>query len=379
MAFSDSIKYNKIRSMKGLPIGAIVPWASDQSLIPRGWIVCNGATISISSYPLLFDIIGNSYGGTAGTTFRLPPLTNTPKGIVDIFRGHFNYLQTRGDAYRPDYSTLTADTFWNIVANGDGNTGSSPQTQWQSTIDVVGSFNGSPSFIGSYDTMEISDGNFTDTTAYSEVRLGANHLQTHNHGVNVTEVPSYRINNNRAVRCPDGQWADAGGSFCRVNCNRTAVRRVAGYDGQATGRVMIGNNENDFNNAWNNARNMGGGFTRPGGGGTGGSAAVGETAAAGSVYINGDGFCGGDMQCGTRTLFTSISNQERTLAEVAPHEHGTSNYNFVGRYNVISPGLRTDISLNSVTLNNQPGQNFCTIEATTATASLDMLYIIRAY
>jgi hypothetical protein len=380
MAFADSTKYNTVRSLKGLPIGAIIPWSSDQSNIPRGWTICNGRVISNTTYPLLYEVIGNAYGGTEGSTYKLPPLTNNPKGIVDIFRGHYNYLRGRGDAYSPETSSIANDRFWQIVGGGNnGDEGSSTQTDWQSTADIFGEFLGSPNFFASYEEITIADGSFSDTTSYTERRLYDYHLQSHTHGVDNEEVTSLSLNNNRAVQCYSGAWADAGGSFCRVNCNRTSVRRVAGYSAQATGRIMIGNNETDFQDAWGRPRNMNSTYTRPGGGGNGGQAAVGETSSAGTVYINGDGFCGGSMSCGGDTLFTSLSNSQKNIGDVAPHEHGTSNYNFTGRYSVISPGIRNDISINTVRIDNQAGVNFCTILANTATPSLEMLYIIRAY
>jgi len=380
MAFADSIKYNTVRSLKGLPIGAIIPWASDQSNIPRGWVICNGRVLSNTTYPLLFNVIGNAYGGTEGSTFKLPPLTNSPKGIVDIFRGHYNYLRDKGPAYAPETNSISNDRFWQIIGRGNnGDEGGSTQVDWQSEIDVFGEFIGSPNFLASYDEITISDGSFSDSTSYTETRLYDYHLQSHNHGVDNEEVTSLSLNNNKAVQCYSGAWADAGGSFCRVNCNRTSVRRVAGYSRQSSGAIMTGDNDRDFDDAWRNSRNYNSTYTRPGGGGSGGQAAVGETSSSGTVYINGDGFCGGSMSCGSDTLFTSLSNDQKNIGDVSPHEHGTTNYNFTGRYTVISPGIRNDISLNNVRLDNQPGEQFCIIQANTATPSLEMLYIIRAY
>ena len=43
------------------------------SKIPIGWLPCNGQLLSASDYPALFNLLGNTYGGTA-TTFALPDL-----------------------------------------------------------------------------------------------------------------------------------------------------------------------------------------------------------------------------------------------------------------------------------------------------------------
>jgi len=42
---------------------------------PAGWALCNGATLSIAEYDLLFMLLGTTYGGDGQTTFKLPDLT----------------------------------------------------------------------------------------------------------------------------------------------------------------------------------------------------------------------------------------------------------------------------------------------------------------
>lgn len=41
---------------------------------PRGWALCNGALLPISSNTVLFSIIGIQYGGNGTTNFALPDL-----------------------------------------------------------------------------------------------------------------------------------------------------------------------------------------------------------------------------------------------------------------------------------------------------------------
>jgi microcystin-dependent protein len=41
---------------------------------PRGWALCEGQTLPISSYTALFSILGTTYGGDGRTTFMLPDL-----------------------------------------------------------------------------------------------------------------------------------------------------------------------------------------------------------------------------------------------------------------------------------------------------------------
>ncbi len=41
---------------------------------PSSWAFCNGQTLSISQYQVLFTLIGTTYGGNGTTTFNLPNL-----------------------------------------------------------------------------------------------------------------------------------------------------------------------------------------------------------------------------------------------------------------------------------------------------------------
>lgn len=57
----------------GVPIGAIIPYAG--STAPFGTLICNGAAISRSAYPELFEAIGTTWGaGDGSTTFNIPDL-----------------------------------------------------------------------------------------------------------------------------------------------------------------------------------------------------------------------------------------------------------------------------------------------------------------
>lgn len=58
-----------------LPTGAIIPFAG--STTPSGYLLCNGATVSRTTYSKLYSVIGTTYGtGDGSTTFNLPNLNN---------------------------------------------------------------------------------------------------------------------------------------------------------------------------------------------------------------------------------------------------------------------------------------------------------------
>lgn len=54
----------------GLPPGTILDFAGD--IPPEGYLECNGAELSRTAYPELFNIIGTLYGSSGSTTFKLP-------------------------------------------------------------------------------------------------------------------------------------------------------------------------------------------------------------------------------------------------------------------------------------------------------------------
>jgi microcystin-dependent protein len=59
------------------PTGSLTMWAGAVVSPPTGWLACNGANVSRSTYSALFAVIGTSFGiGDNSTTFGLPNLLN---------------------------------------------------------------------------------------------------------------------------------------------------------------------------------------------------------------------------------------------------------------------------------------------------------------
>ena len=77
MANYEATKYDfdgaNLTGIEGIPTATIVPWSS--SSVPSGFLECNGATVSRSTYSALFAIIGTTYGaGDGASTFEIPDL-----------------------------------------------------------------------------------------------------------------------------------------------------------------------------------------------------------------------------------------------------------------------------------------------------------------
>lgn len=84
-----AVRYSKQSEKTGATIGTIISipkpstWTDStnlttegdnwniQSLYP-GWLPCDGRTLNVSDYRGLYAVIGNTYGGTSGVTFKLP-------------------------------------------------------------------------------------------------------------------------------------------------------------------------------------------------------------------------------------------------------------------------------------------------------------------
>jgi len=64
-----------LTGIEGVNTGIVVPWGS--ASIPSGFLECDGAAVSRSTYAALFAVIGTTYGvGDGSTTFNVPDLTD---------------------------------------------------------------------------------------------------------------------------------------------------------------------------------------------------------------------------------------------------------------------------------------------------------------
>jgi microcystin-dependent protein len=108
------------------PTGSLTMWAGAVASPPTGWLACNGANVSRSTYSALFAVVGTSFGiGDNSTTFGLPNLLNKfPIGAGDTY----NLAATGGSAN----ATLVSHT----------HTATSTVTDPQHSHTIRGSFGG---------------------------------------------------------------------------------------------------------------------------------------------------------------------------------------------------------------------------------------------
>ncbi len=80
-------------------IGQIILWPCP--FVPEGWALCDGSIYKVSDYQALYSLIGNTYGGTASSTFALPDLrSKVPVGTA--------VMTAVGQKSGADTATMTA-------------------------------------------------------------------------------------------------------------------------------------------------------------------------------------------------------------------------------------------------------------------------------
>lgn len=77
MSNYEATRYNfdggDLTGIQGVNTGLIIPWGD--STVPSGFLDCDGAAVSRTTYASLFAVIGTNYGaGDGSTTFNVPDL-----------------------------------------------------------------------------------------------------------------------------------------------------------------------------------------------------------------------------------------------------------------------------------------------------------------
>lgn len=89
--WTDWLKFNAD------PPGQITMFAA--ATVPSGWLLCNGAAVSRTTYKDLFDTIGTTYGvGDNSTTFNVPNLKGRVPVGLDSAQTEFNTMAKLGGA-----------------------------------------------------------------------------------------------------------------------------------------------------------------------------------------------------------------------------------------------------------------------------------------
>ncbi|MEW6473450.1 MAG: phage tail protein [Actinomycetota bacterium] len=90
------------------PVGTVGMWAGEGGLNPpTGWLNCDGAAVSRTTYADLYAVVGDTYGaGNGSTTFNLPNFTD-----------RFPYGNITGDVGGTADATLVSHSHGGLTGN----------------------------------------------------------------------------------------------------------------------------------------------------------------------------------------------------------------------------------------------------------------------
>lgn len=108
------------------PIGAIIPFGG--SVVPSGYLLCNGAEVLKTAYAELYAVIGDVFGtASANTKFVLPDLREAiPKGAGLSGKSSVHYDANGvalGEFIEDRVQTHTHGIYYSAVAPSGGNSG----------------------------------------------------------------------------------------------------------------------------------------------------------------------------------------------------------------------------------------------------------------
>jgi len=179
MANYEATKYDfdggNLTGIEGIPTATIVPW-SDSS-VPTGFLECNGAAVSRSTYSALFAIIGTTYGaGDGSSTFNVPDLQDN----VAVGKSNNKALASTGGA-----NTVTSAG--NVGGSTANATLSTAQLASHSHSEFRVSYNPGVSGRGGGSNTDLNSGEYsTDTGARSANTGNAGSGGGHSHNMSAT-------------------------------------------------------------------------------------------------------------------------------------------------------------------------------------------------
>lgn len=75
-----------------IPIGVVLQFSGKDTMIPDGFLICDGSSLLRTDYPDLFNVIGTTYGSTDNTHFNLPNIKGKTIVSLDSNDNDFNKL-----------------------------------------------------------------------------------------------------------------------------------------------------------------------------------------------------------------------------------------------------------------------------------------------
>jgi len=179
--------YQGSRTAKAAVIGTIMPWTGPLSNIPEGWIICDGSTKNAKDYPLLVQVIGDTYNAGISNLggafpnylgeFVLPDLNG--RMLMDIEEEYFNNLGSGGTGKTPDTDVDARSIISPFI--GDNTDNGVPVVFTDVYTDVVFTLNDRTGYFGNISGNTIIPGEFEKTVYIGGRKLGVTHVRSHTH------------------------------------------------------------------------------------------------------------------------------------------------------------------------------------------------------
>lgn len=179
--------YQEVKSARAAAIGTIMPWTGPISDIPKGWVFCNGQTLTASEYPLLVQAIGDTYnagnsdlGGSFPTytgSIVLPSLNG--KALMDLEEEYFATVAAGGTGRAADTNTEARSIISPFIGTNSDN--AIPVIFNDVYTDVIFTLNDRTGYGGRIRGNTIQPGEDAATVFIAPRKLGRNHLRGHRH------------------------------------------------------------------------------------------------------------------------------------------------------------------------------------------------------
>ena len=169
-----------------IPAGTIVPYLGGrQTNAPNGWLFCNGAYLSRSSFGDLFAAIGTTYGTTSTSNFRLPLPSTIMRGASSIGLGVTATNHSHSFAFNTSGNLSSAGSH-NHSANGPSlNSYIGGHTHYRYTYNFSGANASNFSAVSGNANLLAGD---SHSHEIEQTYAAANPNYSHTHGVNAGVV-----------------------------------------------------------------------------------------------------------------------------------------------------------------------------------------------
>lgn len=141
---SQEAAMGNLKIDNAIPIGVVFPFAGTAA--PNGWILCDGRSLSTTTYADLFTAVGYAYGGSGGS-FNVPDLRGRVVAGRDVDQGGYgNRLSAThfgsngrtsgqtGGAEGQSLTTAQLASHSHFVVNTDASTNSTPSVSNTQTV-----------------------------------------------------------------------------------------------------------------------------------------------------------------------------------------------------------------------------------------------------